>query len=267
VDKERMRDAARSTAGQAKSEALDMVVNGIVTDKFTTDADIDALRNAHLTPEAKEKAKAFMHSRETTEARQAEKKEIETNGVRNFVALQNEVEAYDPKTDKDHQKYAEFSRRIATTVPADLRDELRKPLTEKYGGEMPNAKLRPEIERNVSATLSRMFDETAGVMPWKTKVQVRDAKGRPETLSDGRPKMQEVENAEVHQRAIDTRTKLELSMQEWFRANPDKKNDPAAVQKALSERLPEASRAGPAQSLQNEQTNRTTEVRASGATV
>jgi GH24 family phage-related lysozyme (muramidase) len=257
VDQERLRDAARSTAGQAHAEALSSMVDGIVGNVYTNDAKIEAAaqNSAHLTPGDVEKMKEFRRSFETDEAKQKMKVEIETNGTRNYVALQNEIDAYDPRTDPTREKYAELSQKIATSVRPDLRDELRKPLTEKYGGEMPNAKLRPEIERNVSATLNRMFDATAGVIPWKKNAPVLDSKGRQVKDKYGKPQFKvELENAEAHQRAIDARTKVELRMQEWFRANPDKKGDPSAVRKALDDALPEGTRAAALEFMQKKLT-------------
>jgi hypothetical protein len=250
ADKEGIRSLARQVSAQRGADAADMAVNGVLGGKLDSAAAIDAVDNPNFTPKLREEAKQWVARRSDYEARQALQEDKDKNGVRNAVAIRQQIKDYDPKADPDRTEFFKLKQAIGESVSTDMAGELNKDLAQKYGIDPPKVQVRPEIEQNITKSLGVMFDPKDGAIPWRLQKPVLDAKGREVKDSHGNIVTHTVVSEAARQRALDAEARIEMKMQDWYRDNPEKKNDFNAVKKHLMEVLPEGTRAGALEIMQ-----------------
>lgn len=256
VDAERLRANIKQVANQRSAEAAEAIVNDIASGQIKTAARVDEklLGNKHVSPKLVEQVKGYLETRNEVEEKRERERMVDgiPNSVRAAVELRHRIADYDPAQDPDRTKYAMMALEIDARADASMTAELRGELGQKYGRPMPKD-VRPEIQRNVSKTLSRMFDPKTGAIPWQVAVpvtmknsdgSVKMSGGKPVVVKDfnGNVQTDWKEDPAAQQRAIDAQTLVEQHMSEWFRGNPDKANDPAAVQREMNRALPDGLR-------------------------
>ncbi len=241
---QRVKNAADARQREVTVASVDEVVNAIAEGTITVEAEVDAW-DSKLPPKLRQEAKQYLRSRDAF----AEKKDRDENGVRNAVELRRKVADYDPQSDPERRGYFELVREIGGRVEQSMAGELTGELFRKYGRDASKLKVRPEIEQNVSKSLDVIFDAETGAIPYRKKVPVIDAKGRP--VKDLRTQLPETtwqEDPAAKQRAIDAQTAIEIKMTDWFKEHPDATLP--EVKKKLGEVLPEGTRLGALEALQ-----------------
>lgn len=244
VDAERIRSTIKQVGNARSAESMDALANGIAGGAITSAARIEQLAkdDPHLPPKVIEEAKRYLASRDAF----AEKQDRETNGVRNAVEMRRAVMEYDPKNDPDRTQYFELVKTIGSRVEQSMAGELTGELYKKYGMNPPKVQVRPEIQQNVSKTLDTLFDPVNGAIPWKHPRILMTFDGDKRKIH----KLETMIDEAAKARAMDAQTKVEMQINDWFRANPDKANDLPAVKKKLNELIPEGTRAGALDVLQ-----------------
>lgn len=221
-DKERVRNNIDAVGRDMEANTMDTVSAGILSGELDSEDKLKANISPHLRPKVMAAALEMVRKVKLQEVRQ----EKLNNGVQNAVGLRMAIRDYDPVKDPDGSEYfaltTAIDSRAATEHEADLRAELKT----KSGLVPDEAKTRPQIQKNVSATIDRIYDPYQGAIPWKRK-EFDVQKGWIEVVD---PKKQ--------QEAIDAATLVELEMANWYKMNPGKVGDFEAVQEALGKAVP-----------------------------
>lgn len=273
-DKEKLRMDIRQMGSARSAQAVDILVNGIASGDITSAARIDemAANNKHLPPRVVAELKERIGSYNALAAklkRDEKDKDGVTNGTREAVRLRHEIASYNPTTDPDRLRYAQLAQEIATKADANMAGELRSDLGQKYGLAI-KGELRPEAQRQISKTLSVIFDSDNGVMPWrrqepKTFKRAADDRtffgkpqfkagdpvidpetGKPKIVRDstGNVEMQWVEDLKAKEAAVNAEALIEEKMRQWAALNPEKATNTVEINKALRSFIPAGSRAG-----------------------
>lgn len=247
ASQEKLRKAIKETANGRAAEVIEELSNGIAGNVYSAAEHIDAYDSVHFTPALRAKAKAMLEGFDAAAAT----KDRNENGVRNAVEMRQKVKAYDSKADPDRTQFFTLLQEVKRRVPESQDGTITQELYLRYGSTPPKAAVVPAIQKNVTATLDRMFDPETGSLPWKTKVPVLYPSGRPVLDETNAPKTTTKEDPELRQKAINAQTVVELGMAEWFKENPDKADNLPAVQAKLQSLLPEGTRAGALDTLRS----------------
>lgn len=235
-EREQLRRTARQVSGAQTADAVDSLADYIASGTIQSDAAIDAIESPFLSPKLREDAKKAIHQRNE----QAEARDREQNGERNFVELLHRVQDYDRSKDPEMREAFKLRRELSARVGSEDDGYLRQVLWAKVTAKPPELKPSEEIKGMVSSSLRVMFDAETGAIPWK----------RREIGADGKPKVVEDRNASL--RAIEAQTRVLQRFNEWQRLNPQDAQDPGKASKKLREFLPEGTRAGALETIQKQ---------------
>lgn len=259
LDAARLEQLAEQTDGREQANFSGMLAEGLASGEINSEAKIKELAAQYpmrFRATLQEKARDYLKNRDEDNDRE----EREKFGVENAVALRQWVKEYDPAKDAELAQYFDIVRETRSKVPEEMRGEILGELYKKAHAEAPKMKIRPEIQRTVSKTLDALFDAETGSIPWKKKVPKtwKDSDGKVKMKGDkplevtdktGNVEYETVEDLGARQKAIKAQAIIERKMFDWFQANPALSDNPAAVQKALNDLLPEGTQMGALDSI------------------
>lgn len=236
VKTERLIEMARTLQNQGEADALNKIAEQIQNNELDSVEAIDASfgKNPMVSPGARAHAVKLLEKHVADGMPKPPVFGTE-EATRNFVDMRQKVVSRNAADDPTKEKYAETLVEIYQRVPQQLQGELTRELYNRYFAEPPQAaKERPEIQKNVSKTLDRIFDAKSGPYAWKITQMERNKKGVLLPVLDDNGNQVIIDDPVREQNAINERTKIEQQMNDWFRDNPSKANDVDAVQKQLN---------------------------------
>ncbi len=249
-EKEYLKDVAASVARDGTAQLQDDFANGVADRSIWNPEAIKASFGAspYMTPAMQQKMEMELSRWKTFDAKKAKEG---PQGMENFTRLYNDALSWNPKYG-DPKSVSEFqAKMLAVTmlVPEGYEAEIKNELRSRFGAKGDDTPARPEIQRQVSKTMADSFEN--GLGRWKA-----ETKSAEKAFKDAYPDMAS-EKAQkspfytkwkessrvqlIKQReSYAAQAEVEKSMRAWYQTNPDKANDPQAVQKELMRHLPNA---------------------------
>lgn len=206
----------REHGRRAKAEALTGIALGIVAGDVSSLARIQELSagNPHLDGPAVAQLGRLLD----THDKHRIQRDQQLHGERNAVDLEAQAKAYDPEADPDGAIYHQLKLDFHLRVPAHLRAEGLAVLDASL---QRRAAPVPEGKWGLAKSLiDEKFDETNGLLAWRTPVEETDAGGLPVRDEHGNKRVRWQEDPERRALWVQAKTAVTAGAREFIREKP-----------------------------------------------
>lgn len=227
------RDGTASLA----SQVADGIASGTIPDKYELEATFG--KSPFLTPALKKDMRDSLQKFNVQEAKLAKEG---PGGLSNFVRTYTAAVNWHPKqhSEESARELYNMIADVRATVPDDYAGEVTQLLHQKFGSTTSdsNLKLRPEIQRQTSATINKAFDSTllpqaAATAMAKKAYEADPGEATKKAYSDAAAK-----EFAAQTQAYATQADVEQSMKAWAEKYPEKATQPKEVMLQLNRELP-----------------------------